>query len=187
MNWTHVRCWTRQFRSVFEGSSISYPTRRVTHEDNGDAKMGSYGLFMSLCHDLFRTLMHDFIVYLNRWLEAGCHQVAISGPQVAILLNRRLGRRREFNARPPWFWVPLFYANVVTLCARRSEDIVDVVQLCSVIFWAFVPFLIMYDVWNRLYIRWLLYVYAWFSAVAHAVARAFMRQWSSVIKWRSDF
>ncbi|OXC81595.1 serine/threonine-protein kinase SSN3 [Cryptococcus neoformans] len=90
-------------KSVFEGSSISYPTRRVTHEDNGDAKMGSYGLFMSLCHDLFRTLMHDFIVYLNRWLEAGCHQVAILGPQVAILLNRRLGRRREFNARPPWF------------------------------------------------------------------------------------
>jgi hypothetical protein len=29
-------------RSVFEGSSITYPSRRVTHEDNGDAKMGSY-------------------------------------------------------------------------------------------------------------------------------------------------
>lgn len=28
-------------RSVFEGSSITYPSRRVTHEDNGDAKMGS--------------------------------------------------------------------------------------------------------------------------------------------------
>ncbi|ORY27997.1 cyclin-dependent protein kinase [Naematelia encephala] len=28
-------------KSVFEGSSITYPTRRVTHEDNGDAKMGS--------------------------------------------------------------------------------------------------------------------------------------------------
>lgn len=28
--------------SVFEGSSIPYPTRRVTHEDNGDAKMGSW-------------------------------------------------------------------------------------------------------------------------------------------------
>ncbi|KAK4685730.1 hypothetical protein P7C73_g4412, partial [Tremellales sp. Uapishka_1] len=27
--------------SVFEGSTISYPTRRVTHEDNGDSKMGS--------------------------------------------------------------------------------------------------------------------------------------------------
>lgn len=27
--------------SVFEGSNIVYPTRRVTHEDNGDAKMGS--------------------------------------------------------------------------------------------------------------------------------------------------
>ncbi|WVQ86170.1 serine/threonine-protein kinase SSN3 [Cryptococcus sp. DSM 104549] len=27
--------------SVFEGSNIQYPTRRVTHEDNGDAKMGS--------------------------------------------------------------------------------------------------------------------------------------------------
>jgi cyclin-dependent kinase 8/11 len=29
-------------RSVFEGSSITYSSRRVTHEDNGDAKMGSY-------------------------------------------------------------------------------------------------------------------------------------------------
>lgn len=29
------------FRSVFDGSSITYPQRRVTHEDNGDAKMGS--------------------------------------------------------------------------------------------------------------------------------------------------
>ncbi|WVQ95380.1 serine/threonine-protein kinase SSN3 [Kwoniella sp. CBS 9459] len=28
-------------KSVFEGSSVVYPTRRVTHEDNGDAKMGS--------------------------------------------------------------------------------------------------------------------------------------------------
>jgi cyclin-dependent kinase 8/11 len=28
-------------RSVFEGSTTTYPTRRVTHEDNGDAKMGS--------------------------------------------------------------------------------------------------------------------------------------------------
>jgi hypothetical protein len=28
-------------RSVFEGSTIVYPTRRVTHEDNGDSKMGS--------------------------------------------------------------------------------------------------------------------------------------------------
>jgi cyclin-dependent kinase 8/11 len=28
--------------SVFEGSTIPYPTRRVTHEDNGDAKMGSW-------------------------------------------------------------------------------------------------------------------------------------------------
>jgi hypothetical protein len=28
-------------RSVFEGSNIAYPTRRVTHEDNGDSKMGS--------------------------------------------------------------------------------------------------------------------------------------------------
>ncbi|ODN77804.1 serine/threonine-protein kinase SSN3 [Cryptococcus amylolentus CBS 6039] len=28
-------------KSVFEGSNITYPTRRVTHEDNGDAKMGS--------------------------------------------------------------------------------------------------------------------------------------------------
>lgn len=27
--------------SVFEGSTIPYPSRRVTHEDNGDAKMGS--------------------------------------------------------------------------------------------------------------------------------------------------
>jgi cyclin-dependent kinase 8/11 len=27
--------------SVFEGSTLSYPTRRVSHEDNGDAKMGS--------------------------------------------------------------------------------------------------------------------------------------------------
>jgi hypothetical protein len=27
---------------VFEGSTVAYPTRRVTHEDNGDAKMGSY-------------------------------------------------------------------------------------------------------------------------------------------------
>ncbi|TXT12935.1 hypothetical protein VHUM_01336 [Vanrija humicola] len=27
--------------SVFEGSTITYPQRRVTHEDNGDAKMGS--------------------------------------------------------------------------------------------------------------------------------------------------
>ena len=32
-------------RSVFEGSSITYPSRRVTHEDNGDAKMGSYVIF----------------------------------------------------------------------------------------------------------------------------------------------
>ncbi|ORX40866.1 cyclin-dependent protein kinase [Kockovaella imperatae] len=29
------------FKSVFEGSAITYPTRRVTHEDNGDPKMGS--------------------------------------------------------------------------------------------------------------------------------------------------
>lgn len=28
-------------RSVFDGSTVTYPTRRVTHEDNGDAKMGS--------------------------------------------------------------------------------------------------------------------------------------------------
>lgn len=28
--------------SVFEGSTIPYPSRRVTHEDNGDAKMGSW-------------------------------------------------------------------------------------------------------------------------------------------------
>ncbi|KAK1923281.1 cyclin-dependent protein kinase [Papiliotrema laurentii] len=28
-------------KSVFEGSTTTYPTRRVTHEDNGDAKMGS--------------------------------------------------------------------------------------------------------------------------------------------------
>ncbi|KAI9637189.1 cyclin-dependent protein kinase [Dioszegia hungarica] len=28
-------------KSVFDGSTISYPQRRVTHEDNGDAKMGS--------------------------------------------------------------------------------------------------------------------------------------------------
>ncbi|KAL7420886.1 cyclin-dependent protein kinase [Cryptotrichosporon argae] len=28
-------------KSVFEGSTVTYPTRRVTHEDNGDAKMGS--------------------------------------------------------------------------------------------------------------------------------------------------
>jgi cyclin-dependent kinase 8/11 len=28
--------------SVFEGSSIPYPSRRVTHDDNGDAKMGSW-------------------------------------------------------------------------------------------------------------------------------------------------
>ncbi|CAD6579051.1 MAG: cyclin-dependent protein kinase [Tremellales sp. Tagirdzhanova-0007] len=27
--------------NVFEGSSINYPSRRVTHEDNGDLKMGS--------------------------------------------------------------------------------------------------------------------------------------------------
>lgn len=27
--------------SVFEGSTIPYPVRRVTHEDNGDPKMGS--------------------------------------------------------------------------------------------------------------------------------------------------
>lgn len=32
-------------RSVFEGSSITYPSRRVTHEDNGDAKMGSYVIY----------------------------------------------------------------------------------------------------------------------------------------------
>jgi len=35
-------------RSVFEGSSITYPSRRVTHEDNGDAKMGSY-VVLSFC------------------------------------------------------------------------------------------------------------------------------------------
>jgi cyclin-dependent kinase 8/11 len=35
-------------RSVFEGSSITYPSRRVTHEDNGDAKMGSYVVFLFL-------------------------------------------------------------------------------------------------------------------------------------------
>ncbi|WVO16911.1 serine/threonine-protein kinase SSN3 [Cryptococcus depauperatus] len=28
-------------KNVFEGSKITYPPRRVTHEDNGDAKMGS--------------------------------------------------------------------------------------------------------------------------------------------------
>lgn len=27
--------------SVFEGSSLNYPHRRITHEDNGDPKMGS--------------------------------------------------------------------------------------------------------------------------------------------------
>ncbi|RXK39377.1 CMGC/CDK/CDK8 protein kinase [Tremella mesenterica] len=27
--------------SVFEGSNVNYPSRRVTHEDNGDVKMGS--------------------------------------------------------------------------------------------------------------------------------------------------
>ena len=27
--------------SVFEGSSVVYPQRKVTHEDNGDVKMGS--------------------------------------------------------------------------------------------------------------------------------------------------
>lgn len=32
-------------RSVFEGSTIVYPSRRVTHEDNGDVKMGSYVFF----------------------------------------------------------------------------------------------------------------------------------------------
>jgi len=36
-------------RSVFEGSSITYPSRRVTHEDNGDAKMGSYVVLLFCC------------------------------------------------------------------------------------------------------------------------------------------
>lgn len=42
-------------RSVFEGSNITYPARRVTHEDNGDSKMGSYAL--PYTRSLLNTLM----------------------------------------------------------------------------------------------------------------------------------
>lgn len=74
----------------------------MTHEDNGDAKMGSYVLYMSLCNGLLRTLMHGSIVYLNPWPEAGCLQVATSGPLVVISSNRQLGRRQGFKAEPRW-------------------------------------------------------------------------------------